>query len=373
MAIQVLQQPSHISFSGDPIIVKAKTTLTGKTFLRIKLKVNAQAYRSGESNSYSEGYIYEVSSDGVAVFNIGETISTALKRCMTCEVSGTTVTQKSYAVSYTLTYTEAFLEDMVEIEEGEVTSQTYNAIPGKLTEFERMTAGNSDTSSLIGSGRILSRKPSGDRIIKGIDWYIPAVKTSGDTISYTVVQGDTRNSGSQYTGGSLVPASIKIDTSSLLTGEVIVSTSEDTGKKHYVVQPFVGMRHFLFLNKFGLVESVTAVARESLSYSIDSELYSVPVDVNFRQNTQVMNYAQEPFASLAMSSGFVTREWAEWWINEFLVTRKAWMMVDGIFLPVAIVPEETNEIYDRSKPSLIAVNFTVRFSFTGGTFNSFVR
>jgi hypothetical protein len=41
MAIQVLQQPPQIAFAGDPIVVKAKTTLSGKTFLRIKITVNS--------------------------------------------------------------------------------------------------------------------------------------------------------------------------------------------------------------------------------------------------------------------------------------------------------------------------------------------
>lgn len=50
MAIQVLQQPPQIAFAGDPIIVKVKTTLSGKTFLRIKITVNATAFAASEGD-----------------------------------------------------------------------------------------------------------------------------------------------------------------------------------------------------------------------------------------------------------------------------------------------------------------------------------
>jgi hypothetical protein len=73
-----------------------------------------------------------------------------------------------------------------------------------------------------------------------------------------------------------------------------------------------------------------------------------------------------------MSSGFVNREWAEWWLTEFVVTRKAWMYDNGTYIPDAIIPEETNKLYDRAKPGLISVNFSVRYGFSGSTLNSFV-
>ena len=373
MAIQVLQQPSAISFASDPIIAKVKTTLTGKTFLRVKMTCNVKAFQSGEEISYSEEYSYNVADDGAATFNVSNTVATAISRCMTVDVEGTTGTQVAYAAKFTLTYKEAFLEDGVGIEQGELTSSEYKALPGSLTEFERLTASNQDTSTILGNGRILSRKPSGEMVPKGIDLYMPAVDTVSDTISYTVAQGTASNEYSQYTGGVLVPESIRIITSSLSPGELTVSTSRESGKKKYVVPSTPDMRHFLFLNGFGMLESVTAVTKESLSYDTQSEQYVVPKEIGFRSHTQVVGYAGQPFVSLEMSSGFVNREWAEWWVNEFCVTRRAWMMVDGRFLPVAVIPQETTDLYDRSKPGLLSVNFTVRYSFSGGTYNSFVQ
>lgn len=372
MAIQVILQPGAISFAGDPIIVKAKTTLTGKTFLRIKLTCEVKAYRNSEEHTYSENYSYDVASDGLATFNVSSTVQTALARCIVQHADSGEVTQTMYAAKFKLTYKEAFVDGMVEIEEGEVISEEYKALPGSLTEYERLTASSADTASILGDGRILSRKPAGELIPKGIDFYLPAVDTKNDTLAYSVQQGDVKNDYSQFTGGALVPKSIRVTTADLKPGSVVIGTAAQAGKTAYIVTPNSDMRHFLFINGFGLLESVTAVTRDALKYSIQSELYAVPQEIGFRGNTQVVNYATPPAATFSMSSGFVSREWAEWWINEFVVTRKAWMLLGGRYIPVAILPEETNEVYDRSKPDLMAVNFEVRYSFTGGTHNSFV-
>lgn len=373
MAIQVVQQPGAISFAGDPIIVKAKTTLTSKTFLRIKLQCDVTAYRNSEEHPYSENYSFEVASDGVATFNVGSTVKTALSRVIVQDADSGEVEQTMYAAKFQLTYTEVFIDGMVEIEEGQVVSEEYQAIPGSLTEFERLTAANSDTTTILGDGRILSRKPDGELIPKGVDFYLPAVDTKTDTLAYSVQQGATKNDYSQFTGGALVPKSVKVTTDSLSVGSVIIGTAAEAGRKAYIVNPNPDMRSFIFLNGFGMLESITAVTKESLDYQIESELYAVPQEIGFRGNTQVVNYANSPEATFSMSSGFVNREWAEWWVNEFIVTRKAWMLHEGRYIPVAIIPEDSNKLFDRSKPGLIAVNFSVRYSFTGGTHNSFVR
>lgn len=373
MAIQVLQQPPQIAFAGDPIVVKAKTTLSGKTFLRIKITVNATAFSDSEEFPYSESYSFEVGSDGIATFNIGATIHTALSRKMAFDVTAEgNINQTVYAARYTITYKELYLDGMTEIEEEGSTSEQYNAIPGHLTEFERLMSSSEDTTEILGKGRILSRKPEGDIVPIGFDLYIPAVNILADTISYSVSQGEERKEYSEYTRGTMVPDSLRITTSSLEEKEMVIDTEFETGKKRYAVKSNPFMRHFIFLNGFGLMESVVAYTREALQYEIQSELYTLPADISYRATTRTDSYAQTPSGTFSMSSGFVNREWAEWWLTEFVVTHRAWMYDNGKYIPVTIIPEETNELYDRSKPELVAVRFSVRYNFAGGVFNSFV-
>lgn len=372
MAIQVTKQPGVVSFAGDPIIVQAKTNLIGKTFLRIKLKCQVTAYRNSEDHMYEEHYSHEVGTDGVATFNVGSTIQTALARCIVQEVENGAVSQTMYAAKFKLTYKEVYVNGTIEVEQGEVVSEEYHAIPGSLTEYERLTASSADVATILGAGRILSRKPEGEILPKGFEFFLPAVDTKSDTVAYSVQQGDTKKDYSIFTGGVYVPKSISVKTDSLALGDVVISTAAQPGKRAYVVMPGPDMHHFLFINGFGILESITATTKEALKYEIQSALYVMPQQIGFRANTQVLNYANAPTSVLSMSSGFVSREWAEWWINEFVVTRKAWILKDGRYIPVAIVPEETNVMYDKSKPNLMAVNFSVRYSFAGSTHNSFL-
>lgn len=372
MAINLLQQPAAVAFAGDPIITKAKTTLTGKAFLRIKLLCQVKAVRTSEEYVYEESLSYSVSEDGIATFNVGSTIQTALDKYAQQQVNGTIVTQTLYAAKYQLTFKEVYLSGTQEVEGSTVVSEWFNAVMGSLSEYERMTMPNQDTTQVIGSGRMLTRKPEGEIIAQGIDLYVPAVSTLSDSISYYAVQGDNKKTLSKYTGGVFVPASLLISTGSLALGSLRIDTDIETGKEKTVVSAHPSMRHFLFKNSFGLIESISAIMREAMKYSIESNQYIIPSNINFSGYTRVLTYTQTPKVELDMSSGYVNREWAEWWINEFVTTREAWMLEQGRYIPVAIIPEDSNKLFDKSKPGMISVQFKVRYSFAGSTYNRFI-
>lgn len=373
MAINVLQQPGTVSFAGDPIIAKAKTTLIGKLFLKIVLNCNVKILRVGEEQSYFESYTYPVSNDGVAIFDVGNTIQTVFDKYSNQDVENNTISQNLYSASFQLTYKEIYLNGIKEEEGTTVVSEWYNAVMGSLTEYERMIMPDADTSKVIGSGRMLTRKPEGEIVPKGIDLYVPVVSSVSDTIEFHVIQGEESKVSSKYTGGIYVPASMNIATDTLSIGSLRIDTTTETGKNKYVVKEDSSMRHFLFLNGFGLIESVTAIVRESLKYNIDSEQFIIPGEISFKGYTRVVSYSQTPKVELGMSSGYVNRQWAEWWVNEFVPTQKAWMLLDKRYIPVAIIPEESNKLFDRSKPDMMSVQFKVQYSFSGGTFNNFAK
>ena len=372
MTLQITQQPGSISFAGDPIIAKAHTTLAGKTFLRITAEVDVRVVRTGDEYQYGESYAFFVGNDGNAVFNVANTVRAALEKYNEQDVEGTAVLQTLYAARFRIIYREVYLDGLREVTSATVESEWYMAVMGSLTEYERMTVSDADTSSLLGKGRILSRKPAGERIVKGIPLYLPAVSTASDSLSYYTQQAEKKTY-SQYTGGECVPVSLRITTESLSEGALTVGIEWEAAGEKQVVGRHTDMKHFLFLNGFGLIESITAMTRESLVYAAESEVYVVPSDIGYRSRTRSVTYADTPQAEMGMSSGYVNRDWAEWWMTEFAVTRKAWMLDGGIWIPVTIIPEEENTVYDKANPGLMAVNFTVRLSFLGGVRNSFLR
>ena len=156
MAIQVVQQPGAISFAGDPIIAKVKTTLTGKTFLRVKLKCDVTVFRNSEEHTYSEPYSFEVAADGIAEFNVGSTIQTALARYIIQTANNGEMEQTMYAAKFKLTYKEAYIEGMTEIEEEEITSE----------EKEDMTNTNKKIDELVEQrNSILSEYAGGNKLV----------------------------------------------------------------------------------------------------------------------------------------------------------------------------------------------------------------
>ena len=86
-----------------------------------------------------------------------------------------------------------------------------------------------------------------------------------------------------------------------------------------------------------------------------------------------MAIGQDGRRSWQMSSGYVTREWAEWWAMEFLGgKRKQWWMrypigdASGTYVPVIVTPAKQDiSIYDRSKQQTPHVDFTVTLALEG--------
>jgi hypothetical protein len=67
-----------------------------------------------------------------------------------------------------------------------------------------------------------------------------------------------------------------------------------------------------------------------------------------------------------MSSGYVTREWAEWWAKEFLKAHQWWMLYEGSYVPVVVKEaKKSNGIYDRSKQQMPHIDFTVTLALEG--------
>ena len=73
---------------------------------------------------------------------------------------------------------------------------------------------------------------------------------------------------------------------------------------------------------------------------------------------------------MKMSSGTVSRAWADWWVTEFLMAKKYWMFYDGRWLPVTVTPvDDETLVYDRSEQRLPHVDFEVEIAVEGSVLN----
>lgn len=144
---------------------------------------------------------------------------------------------------------------------------------------------------------------------------------------------------------------------------------------NYVVQttfmksttPSSGVRTILFVNSRGVYETVGVRTRESKEYELSSETHRGSSTPSYKPNTEFSVQKVLGPATWHMSSGYVDRIWAEWFVTEFLVARHYWLLdEDGKCLPVVISPaEDAITVYDRNDPTLRDIQFTMRASING--------
>lgn len=246
---------------------------------------------------------------------------------------------------------------------------------GGLTEWERSLIddmANADVSHLEHTGvrnGDASTKPTSSPEFVGSNsvtsWVDVGEKTeNGEKVGYTksIFYPSTYNGGRGQ--GDDVP----------------LSQQGWTGHAPLVVrdsQPYVD---FLFINRRGAIETCSGMMKETMGISTDVKQYSRTDGPSFTPKRSLMAIGTDGRRSWQMSSGYVAREWADWWAMEFLGgKRKQWWMrysymaiENGVkvtkekFVPVTVKPAKSDTtIYDKSKQQMPHVDFTVTLALEG--------
>lgn len=136
-------------------------------------------------------------------------------------------------------------------------------------------------------------------------------------------------------------------------------------------QPYVD---FLFLNRRGAIETCSGLTKEAMGVNTDVKQYSRTERPAFKPTRSLTAVGTDGRRSWQMSSGYVTREWAEWWAMEFLAgKRKQWWMLwqgPGMdaprYVPVMVEPKQGSvPVYDTAKGEMPHVDFTVKLALEG--------
>lgn len=128
-------------------------------------------------------------------------------------------------------------------------------------------------------------------------------------------------------------------------------------------QPYVD---FLFVNRRGAIETCSGLTLEDMEIEVTSQQYAFIKRPSFRPSRSLMAISWGGRKSWSMSSGIQTRDWAEWWTEEFLVARQWWMLYKGRYVPVVVKPSKNpTVIYNRAKQDAPHVDFTVTLALDG--------
>lgn len=160
---------------------------------------------------------------------------------------------------------------------------------------------------------------------------------------------------------------------SVTTSALGVKTLAD-GRKIYVTEQDGTMFPLVFVNSMGVLDTATAICSEALSYGIESETFNL---TGTPDNKKV--YGMEALkgggrAVLTMSSGYVTRKWADWWAEEVMRTSRCWVkfgkrynisgneqVATDFWVPCILTPkDDAVQVYDRSEQKLCYVEFELQ-------------
>lgn len=123
-----------------------------------------------------------------------------------------------------------------------------------------------------------------------------------------------------------------------------------------------------FINSLGVHESLHVTCLRQTEVNIKNDFYSIARLETLTDFSRGVSVKQNDYEQWRMSSGPLDRAWQQYYIHEPLMARWAWLKVDGQWLPVHIVPEETTKGVDRSKADALTVEFTLRFDINGSPF-----
>lgn len=227
-------------------------------------------------------------------------------------------------------------------------SATCKAFFGGVSEIERYmgTEINLNQSGDV----VLSNKPvSGEVVSDDHIFIVPIIHSSGNSGVYTFLRKfdlDKRK-----------------DLTMKVTDTLTRTAYLDTDRQRV---------EFLFVNRHGGMEDASALCAESLEYSIERKTYERVSPPSLSAPDVSLVSSRVPFhAKWEMSSGCVSRDWAEWWAGEFLSAEQHWMKLragglafgtkEDVWIPVVVTPKSSDtEVYDRSKSDALHVDFTVQ-------------
>jgi len=214
---------------------------------------------------------------------------------------------------------------------------------GGLTEWERSTIGNKSNADMSYWEHTNLR--NGDASTKPVS----TPERVGSTSMTSWV--DIQNSGTK---------------SHFYAADVMPFSDRTSDHAPIVLRDSIPYKDFLFVNRRGAVETCSGLSLEDMKMEIQTQQYSRIERPAFKPSRSLMAITSGGRRSWSMSSGYQTREWAEWWVSEFLMARRWWMLYDGRYVPVTVEPEKKDiSIYDKTKQQMPHVDFTVTLALEG--------
>lgn len=391
---QVIKYPETVSFGKNPIIVGFKSDSTQKTFLKAVLEATLFVIDSDGNSRYVRGVKYSIPLDlasGMEVrFDLKSLVEVAKLGYGTDPNCSIGIVLKDQLVINVKIY-EEYIENGRTVRNPDPDSASFPldnhrgglfALQGGLTDYERIVYfgnGSNTLVGLLGKSRILSRKPKGELIHPESFFIVPAVINSSlDVKASILVNGKDKYGEENIRFDSYRCLLLRQSISDLIAMYPDAKTlsaviGDDTSKIAYIGKKKGTAYHFSFKNGLGMLESITCYSREKVTANMETtESVNTP-DRSLGNAVTSFSRKGEVSVSYHLSTGFINKEWAQWFVSEFFASDECYMSVEGDWVPVSIIPDDTTTLYDETKPVPISLDFTVKPQFSGFINDNFIK
>ena len=371
MAITFTQQPNILNFANNPIIAKVRTTQTTngteKSFLRIVCEVTFNDISFSSIPDFKTELSQPVADMGEASFNFSDASQTILNRMMAeLDMNGNALS-KSFAVNMSATFKEVWLFENQEIEGDSLSLDSITVIPGRLTDFEMLTMADIDLEGIARTVTRMSRKPDAGILYSGETYIVPMLYSGVATVTNVANVGGVQiGSASRLLNGRAIYQSGMV-LSGGTDGKIVASSSHLSDITGYYRTNTRGVHFLRFINGFGAVENISVRSKDKLSYEVSGETHSLVQEASVRPSDRRYATKSQPVGVYELSSGYVPQRWAEWYVQELLTSPRVWIQLGGKWVPALIEAEDDCVIYDRAKPEMPHVDFTLRLAIDGVT------
>lgn len=127
----------------------------------------------------------------------------------------------------------------------------------------------------------------------------------------------------------------------------------------YVVPMSDNVVQFQFVNSRGMIETAHAFCSYKEDFKGTSQTYIRAIPETLTDFSRRLTVHDEGHASLAVSSGYCSQDWARWWAFEFCRAKRHWMYLSGVWVPCSISLKDGYTICDHAKAELPHIDFEV--------------
>lgn len=335
---------------GNPIVIKVKPdSLTVTPALhRVILTVNATLVypntQGGEVETFELSASVEEGID--QLFDISTVLRTVSRGFTHGEVPSTGATYPY--IAFTLSAHDEYMIDGILYENVNVCEYSGNlySIMGARNNLERRTLATNIAK--------LTRKPLTGEVVSYGHYYVYPINIS-------------------VAGGLTLTMSPESRVWPAVSVERLVDggATEINGHSVYMDPLAENRMNFQFVNGFGVVESASAEFLEEKETEGTSELHTLAGPLAYNQPPILAALKSDREVTLKCSSGYVNREWAQWWHDEFLgsdnfrrgLKASYWIQYDGVWRPCVCVMDDDTTIYDKTKNNMLHIDFTVHLAY----------